>query len=190
MRRLRFDPGFHRGKRSQRQSRTGRRLVYARGCAWSGHGKLERLGWGRFGGVLACACSFVRKYLRAARVLSGARACARMGARARSRGHIFKTLAGAQRRDPRALPRGSLRTSPGRLDALSALPPVRQAPPQAAGPQQTHEESLQHVHTESVPRHHSELSVGYALPAAQHPEGIPCNLNRSAKVMRPPRDGK
>jgi len=45
-----FRSGVSSGKRSQRQSRTGRRLVYARGYAWSGHGKLERLGWGRFGG--------------------------------------------------------------------------------------------------------------------------------------------
>ena len=47
-------------------------------------------GVGPFRGVLACACSFVRKYLCALRVLSGARACARMGARERSRGKRYK----------------------------------------------------------------------------------------------------
>ena len=158
----------------------------------AGYGKPGRLGWGRFRGLpLACAC-FFQCFLRA-----WCASCARAGARE----CLFKLQKYAikssmQQRDPRVLRHQSLRASPGRLDApaclaeISLLPPVLQAPPEAAGPQHAHEESLQHVQTNGAPHHHSELSVGYTLPATHHPEGIPCNLNRSAKVMRRPRAGR
>ena len=177
-------------KGAQRQSQTGRGVLYARGCAWERAREVGEAGVGPFWGLaLACACLFFQKSLRARCACRVVRACARGRARESA---IAERLnkSSVQQRDPRALPRQSLRTSPGRLDALSVLPPVLQAPPQAGGPQHTHGESLQHVHTKGIPRHHSELSVGYALPAAQHPDGIPCNLNRSAKVTQRPRDGK
>jgi hypothetical protein len=43
--------------------------------------------------------------------------------------------------------------------------------PQAAGPQDPHNQALQHVHADGVTHHHSELPVSYTLPATQDSEG-------------------
>ena len=67
------------------------------------------------------------------------------------------------------------------------MPPVLRAPRQAAGPRRAHEESLLQVQIRAFPTIIPSCLSDIPSPQCNTSRGIPCNLNRSAKVVRRPR---